>query len=162
MGCQGRVRGPGGQTSTRQSSAGSWVSLRISICCARLRGWRRRWPGFNLISSVDVPADARFSDLTGHTIIPGLVSLHEHLYFGGAEQMTPMPLAGPMLYLALGVTSAMPAGSQFPYYDLNLKKVIDAGLAPGPRIYATVRISTEVRPGWATPASSPRCSGEFG
>jgi hypothetical protein len=86
---------------------------------------------------VDVPQGARVLDLTGHTVIPGLVSLHEHLYFGGVEQMTPMPLAGPMLYLALGVTTAMPAGSQFPYYDLNLKKVIDARLAPGPRIYTT-------------------------
>jgi imidazolonepropionase-like amidohydrolase len=86
---------------------------------------------------VDVPADALVLDLSGQTVIPGLVGLHEHLYFGGVQQMTPMPVTGPMLYLALGVTSAMPAGSQFPYYDLNLKKVIDAGRAPGPRIYAT-------------------------
>jgi imidazolonepropionase-like amidohydrolase len=87
--------------------------------------------------SVDVPKDAQVLDLSGHTVIPGMVSLHEHLYFGGVQQMTPMPVTGPMLYLALGVTSAMPAGSQFPYYDLNLKKVIDAGQAPGPRIFAT-------------------------
>jgi imidazolonepropionase-like amidohydrolase len=88
-------------------------------------------------SEVEVPADARVLDLSGHTVIPGLVGLHEHLYFGGVAQMTPMPVTGPVLYLALGVTSAMPAGSQFPYYDLNLKKVIDAGLVPGPRIFAT-------------------------
>lgn len=86
---------------------------------------------------VEIPAEARVVDLAGHTVIPGLVSLHEHLYFGGVQQMTPMPVTGPMLYLALGVTSAMPAGSQFPYWDLNLKRVIDAGLVPGPRIFAT-------------------------
>ena len=44
--------------------------------------------------SLDVPSDARVLDLTGHTVIPGLVSLHEHLYLGGVEQMTPMPLVG--------------------------------------------------------------------
>ncbi len=87
--------------------------------------------------AVSIPAGARILDLSGHTVIPGLVSLHEHLYFGGVEQMTPMPVTGPMLYLAMGVTTAMPAGSMFPYWDLNLKKVIDAGLAPGPRIHAT-------------------------
>ena len=87
--------------------------------------------------SADVPEGAQVLDLAGHTLIPGLVSLHEHLYFGGVEQMTPMPVEGPMLYLAMGVTSAMPAGSQFPYYDLNLAQTIEAGLTPGPRIYRT-------------------------
>jgi hypothetical protein len=85
----------------------------------------------------ELPEGAQVLDLTGHTLIPGLVSLHEHLYFGGVQQMTPMPVTGPMLYLAMGVTSAMPAGSQFPYYDLNLAKTIDAGLAPGPRLHLT-------------------------
>jgi len=87
--------------------------------------------------AVPIPAGARVLDLPGHTVIPGLVSLHEHLYFGGVAQMTPMPLTGPMLYLAMGVTTAMPAGSQFPYWDLNLKRTLDAGMAPGPRIHAT-------------------------
>ena len=41
--------------------------------------------------SADVPEGAQVLDLAGHTLIPGLVSLHEHLYFGGVEQMTPMP-----------------------------------------------------------------------
>jgi hypothetical protein len=88
-------------------------------------------------AEIDLPEGVQVLDLAGHTLIPGLVSLHEHLYFGGVQQMTPMPVAGPMLYLAMGVTSAMPAGSQFPYYDLNLAKTIDAGLAPGPRIHLT-------------------------
>jgi hypothetical protein len=88
-------------------------------------------------AGTELPEGAQVLDLTGHTLIPGLVSLHEHLYFGGVQQMTPMPVTGPMLYLAMGVTSAMPAGSQFPYYDLNLAKTIDAGLAPGPRLHLT-------------------------
>jgi hypothetical protein len=87
--------------------------------------------------ATDIPDGARVVDLSGHTLIPGLVSLHEHLYFGGVQQMTPMPVTGLMLYLAMGVTSAMPAGSQFPYYDLNLGKTVEAGLAPGPRLHLT-------------------------
>ena len=63
---------------------------------------------------VDVPTDALVLDLSGQTVIPGLVDLHEHLYFGGVQQMTPMLVTGPMLYLALGVTSAMPAGRRVP------------------------------------------------
>ncbi|MEQ9400396.1 MAG: amidohydrolase family protein [Longimicrobiales bacterium] len=107
--------------------------------------------------TVDVPEGARILDLSGHTVLPGLVSLHEHLYFGGVRQMTPMPVTGPMLYLALGVTTAMPAGSQFPYWDLNLKRVIDAGVAPGPRIFATGPYLNggPPRPGTALIANDP-------
>ncbi len=82
-----------------------------------------------------VPGDARVIDLPGHTVIPGLVSLHEHTYFGGVRRMTQMSRSGPLLYLAFGVTTAMTAGAQFPYQELNLKRTVDAGLVPGPRFH---------------------------
>ncbi|HEU4560881.1 MAG TPA: amidohydrolase family protein [Longimicrobium sp.] len=84
-------------------------------------------------ASTRVPAGARVLDLSGHTVIPGLVSLHEHTYFGGLGQTMPMN-ASAYLYLAFGVTTAMTAGSQLPEQELALKRAIDAGHMPGPRL----------------------------
>jgi imidazolonepropionase-like amidohydrolase len=81
-----------------------------------------------------VPADARVMDLRGHTVIPGLVSLHEHTYFGGLRQSVPMN-ASAYLYLAFGVTTAMTAGSQLAEQEVELKRAVDAGRMPGPRLH---------------------------
>ena len=43
----------------------------------------------------------------------------------------------PRLYLAGGVTTARTAGSMEPYTDLELKREIDAGLRPGPKLDVT-------------------------
>ena len=88
-------------------------------------------------ASTRVPDGARVVDLNGHTVIPGLVGLHEHTWFGGMRRSTPMTVSGPLLYLAMGVTSAMTAGSQFPYHELNMKRAVDAGTIAGPRFYVT-------------------------
>jgi imidazolonepropionase-like amidohydrolase len=88
-------------------------------------------------ASTPVPAGARVLDLADHTLLPGLVNLHEHTYFGGVRRPTQMTVSGPLLYLAYGVTTAMTAGSQLPYNELNLKRAIDAGVAAGPRFHIT-------------------------
>ncbi|HEU0015495.1 MAG TPA: amidohydrolase family protein [Longimicrobium sp.] len=80
-----------------------------------------------------IPRGARVLDLGGHTVIPGLVSLHEHTYFGGLRRTVPMN-ASAYLYLAFGVTTAMTAGSQLPEQEVELKRAIDAGEMPGPRL----------------------------
>src|SRR5437588_654886 len=41
------------------------------------------------------------------------------------------------LYLALGVTTIRTTGSIEPYTDMEIKKAIDAGKIPGPKINAT-------------------------
>src|SRR5512139_2380237 len=84
-----------------------------------------------------VPTGARILALAGHTVLPGLVGLHEHTYFGGVRRMTEMATSGPPLYLAMGVTTAMTAGSFFPYQELNVKRAVDAGILPGPRFLIT-------------------------
>ena len=88
-------------------------------------------------ASTPIPEGAEVLDLTNHTLLPGLVGLHEHTYFGGVRQMTQMSTSGPLLYLAFGVTTAMTGGSQFPYEELNLKRAVDAGALPGPRFHIT-------------------------
>ena len=82
---------------------------------------------------VAIPAAARILDLRGHTVIPGQVGLHEHTYLGGISWPAPMTQSA-LLYLAAGVTTAMTAGSVLPYVELNMKRMIDAGSLPGPRM----------------------------
>jgi imidazolonepropionase-like amidohydrolase len=84
-------------------------------------------------ASTRIPPGARVLDLRGNTVIPGLVSLHEHTYFGGLRRTVPMN-ASAYLYLAFGVTTAMTAGSQLPDEEVELKRGIDAGEMPGPRL----------------------------
>ncbi|HUQ98143.1 MAG TPA: amidohydrolase family protein [Gemmatimonadaceae bacterium] len=84
--------------------------------------------------ALPIPAAAKVLDLTGHTVIPGLVGLHEHTYLAGLSHPAPM-LHSAMLYLAAGVTTAMTAGSMLPYNELNMKRQIDRGALPGPRLY---------------------------
>lgn len=84
-----------------------------------------------------VPAGAQTIDLAGHTVIPGLVGLHEHTYFGGVRRITEMSTSGPLLYLAFGVTTAMTAGSMLPYQERAMKQAVDAGRIPGPNVLIT-------------------------
>lgn len=83
-------------------------------------------------ASTRPPRGARVLDLRGHTVIPGLVGLHEHTYLGGIRRTAPMN-ASAYLYLALGVTTAMTAGSQLAEQEAELKRAVDAGEMPGPR-----------------------------
>ncbi|MFI5281425.1 MAG: amidohydrolase, partial [Gemmatimonadales bacterium] len=87
--------------------------------------------------TVAVPASARVLDLRGHTVIPGLVGLHEHTYFGGVRRVTEMSTSAPLLYLAFGVTTAMTAGSQLPYHERSMQHAVDSGRLPGPRFLIT-------------------------
>jgi imidazolonepropionase-like amidohydrolase len=91
-------------------------------------------------AATPAPAGAQVMDLSGRTVIPGIVGMHEHLFYpgGGGVPMYPeMAFSFPRLYLASGVTTARTAGSLEPFTDLNIKKMIDAGRMPGPNLYIT-------------------------
>ncbi|MGH9569995.1 MAG: amidohydrolase family protein, partial [Candidatus Angelobacter sp.] len=88
--------------------------------------------------SVQVPSDAKRMDLTGYTALPGLVGMHDHLFYpAGGALYHDMPFSFPRLYLALGVTTIRTTGSVEPYLDLELKKAIEAGKLIGPKMNAT-------------------------
>lgn len=88
-------------------------------------------------ASVAVPAGARVLDLSGHTLTPGFVGLHEHTYFNATTRSTQMSVSGPRLYLGMGVTTIRTAGSQFPYAEINMKRAIEDGRIAGPRMHIT-------------------------
>jgi imidazolonepropionase-like amidohydrolase len=92
-------------------------------------------------SSAKIPDGAKVLDFSGHTLIPGLVGMHDHMYYpspGRGPGLYPEHAASfPLLYLAGGVTSIRTAGSVETYTDLELKRAIDEGNAAGPKINVT-------------------------
>lgn len=89
-------------------------------------------------SSVRVPTDARVLDLTGKSVIPGLVMVHEHLYYPtGPGDYAYLAESFTRLYLAGGVTSMRTAGNMNGYGELDIKQSIDRGERAGPWIDAT-------------------------
>jgi imidazolonepropionase-like amidohydrolase len=88
-------------------------------------------------------------DLHGRTVIPGLVGMHDHLYYiarpneaadGSSEPpliVPQMTFTAPRMYLAAGVTTIRTTGSVETYVDLNLRREIEAGHLPGPHMDVT-------------------------
>lgn len=88
--------------------------------------------------SVSPPADAKIIDLSGRTVLPGYVMVHEHLYFtADGNGQTMMPFSFPRLYLAGGATTIRTAGSmRFPE-ELEAQRAIQQREMPGPNIELT-------------------------
>src|SRR3984957_11516794 len=95
-------------------------------------------------AGVPIPAGAKVLDLHDRTVFPGLVGMHEHLFYTEPQGFSLKEFVvgealdtAPRLYLAAGVTTARTTGSVAPYTDLNIKKAIDAGKTPGPELDIT-------------------------
>lgn len=89
-------------------------------------------------SNVSIPEGATRVNLAGHTVIPGLIGLHNHsFYTGGQGRAAQLSFSGSRLYLASGVTTIRTTGARAPYEELNLKREIDAGRAIGPTMFTT-------------------------
>jgi hypothetical protein len=94
---------------------------------------------------VALPEGVATLDAGGQTLIPGLVGMHDHMFYPAPkvnpeanEALYPEQASSfPKLYLAGGVTTIRTTGSTEPYTDLELKKAIDAGLVPGPKMHTT-------------------------
>jgi len=93
------------------------------------------------IASTVVPAGVESIDLPGRTVIPGLVGMHEHLFYQlgtpiGDRVFNAQTSFAP-LYLAAGVTTIRTAGTMNLDRDARMKKRIDEGGAPGPSVHLT-------------------------
>jgi imidazolonepropionase-like amidohydrolase len=100
-------------------------------------------------ADVAATTDTTVLDLRGYSVIPGLVGMHDHLFYiarPNADEhwnsepplvVPEMMFSSPRLYLAAGVTTIRTTGSVEPYADLNLKREIDAGRLIGPHIDVT-------------------------
>ena len=89
-------------------------------------------------AATKVPAGAATLDLRGHTVFPGIVGLHDHIFYpAGSGHYNTLEFSAPRLYLACGVTTIRTTGSLEPYAELGLKKAIAEGRVPGPRMHVT-------------------------
>ncbi|HVE00987.1 MAG TPA: amidohydrolase family protein [Sphingomicrobium sp.] len=100
-------------------------------------------------ASMPVPDGYRTIDGNGETALPGLVGMHNHLFylqrpnidsaghFDSPIIVPQMTFSAPRLYLANGVTTMRTTGSVEPYTDLSLKREIDAGHLVGPHLDVT-------------------------
>lgn len=84
-------------------------------------------------STASIPDGAQVVALAGRTVIPGLVGMHDHVGFGGERDFR----QDMRLYLGAGVTTIRTGGTWEPYRDINLKREIDHGRYPGPKIHVT-------------------------
>jgi hypothetical protein len=85
-------------------------------------------------ASVQIPAGARVIDVTGKTIIPGLIDAHAHIR--GMPRDVLVDIAPePLVNLAFGVTMARDVNASTDQF--HYREIIAAGRMLGPRIFMT-------------------------
>jgi imidazolonepropionase-like amidohydrolase len=96
-------------------------------------------------TGIAIPPGARTIDLGGATLLPGLIDLHTHLTSTGVHwedellKTTPGQAAlhgarNALITLMAGFTTCRDMGPTWPYTDIDLRKAIDEGVVPGPRL----------------------------
>jgi imidazolonepropionase-like amidohydrolase len=96
-------------------------------------------------TGLTIPPGSRVIDLGGATLLPGLIDLHTHLTSTGVHwedellKTTPGQAAlhgarNALVTLEAGFTTCRDMGPTWPYTDIDLRKAIDEGVVPGPRL----------------------------
>jgi imidazolonepropionase-like amidohydrolase len=93
-------------------------------------------------AGLKAPRKAQIVDGEGMTAMPGLVMLHEHLFYPVERGQSGLwaavqPVAFPRLYLASGLTTIRTAGAMEPVNELQIKRAIEEGRMAGPDIDVT-------------------------
>jgi imidazolonepropionase-like amidohydrolase len=103
---------------------------------------------------VTAPADAERIELRGTTLLPGLIEGHSHLFlhpYNEAlwdDQVLKEPIgvrmaravANAAVTLRAGITTERDLGTEGAWnYDVQLKRAIDQGVVPGPRLITVTR-----------------------
>src|SRR6266851_2993850 len=105
-------------------------------------------------AEVKAPDDARVIDLPGATLLPGLIDAHSHLYLHPYNETTwddqvlkeslPLRVCRATQHaratLQAGFTTIRDLGTEGAgYADVGIKKAIDQGIIPGPRMLVATR-----------------------
>ncbi len=105
-------------------------------------------------SSVRVPTDARAVDLPGTTLMPGMIEAHSHMFLHPYDETSwnDQVLKEPLAYrvaeatvharetLRAGFTTSRDLGTEGAgYADVGLKRAIEDGVVPGPRLLVVTK-----------------------
>ena len=105
-------------------------------------------------SGIQVPAGARRIELPGATLVPGLIDLHSHVFLHPYNETlwNDQVLKEPQDYRTLeaavhardtlmaGFTALRDLGTEGAgYADVSVKRAIDEGMIPGPRLFVATR-----------------------